>query len=552
MLKELRIKNLTIIDKLSVEFEKGFNVMTGETGAGKSIIVDAMGLLLGDKASPDMLKTGEKEGMVEAYFDVTENPILKEISIDCKDGILLRRNISLQGKSRSFINDTSVSINTLANVSRSLIAIHGQHEHQSLLKKENHLLFVDSLCKLGDDLQSFKAQYDKTLLLKKKLDSIKGKIKDKEQRAEYLKYQIAEIESLNLISGEKESLEEELTILLNLTKLKELSEIAYGMLYKNEGACIELLSQAITKVKEISNIDRSAIELLQMLETAQPILSDSALFLRKFKGKYEADPVRIEQINERLEAIRRLEKKYKGTVQDIINYLESAQQELKQLEILDEQTEALEKEANANEEMLSKMAAELSNKRQDAAQELENKVIDELKQVGFSYADFRISFERKPLTENGYDDIEFLFSANPGEPPKPLVKIASGGELSRIMLALKCVEIVSKQEYDSGIFPQTLIFDEVDAGIGGITARNVGNRLKAISSKYQILSITHLPQIAAMAENHFAIEKMMSQDKVKVSVRLLSDDMRQQEIARMLSGKVTEGSLEHARELLRI
>lgn len=553
MLKELRIKNLTIIDDISIEFDGRFNVLTGETGAGKSIIVDAIGLLLGDKASSDMLKTGEKEGMVEAYFDVTENPLLEEISIACDEGILLRRNISSQGKSRAYINDTSVSINTLANVGRSLIAIHGQHEHQALLKKESHQIFLDSAGKLHNDLKSFKLQYDKTQLLRKKLADLKGKIQDKEQRIEYLRYQIDEIKSLNLISGEKESLEEELNILLNQTKLRELSETAYGNLYGSEGSCVEILSKAITKIKDISNIDHSAIELLQMLESVQPIIYDSAIFLRKFREKYEADPARIEHINQRLEEIRRLEKKYKGTVDYILNYLISAEQELYKLESLEVETETLEKEVSANEEALLKMAEKLSAKRQHIARDLELRIIDELKQVGFSYADFRISMKKKDmLSEDGFDEIEFLLSANPGEPPKPLIKIASGGELSRIMLALKCVEIESKSQHDKVISPQTLIFDEVDAGIGGVTAQNVGSRLKKISTNYQILCITHLPQIAALAENHIFVEKRLFKDRARVLVTKLSDEMRNQEIARMLSGKVTEGSLKHAQELLSI
>lgn len=565
MLKELKIKNLTIIDDLSIIFEEGLNVLTGETGAGKSIIVDAIGLLLGDKAAPDMLKIGEKEAFVEAYFDNTEHRFLKNLSINSEDGILLRRNIYFQGKSRAYINDISVSIQTLANVGRSLMAIHGQHEHQSLLRKENHLSFIDSLGELCENIKSFKSLYHKVLLLKKELVELKNKIHDKNQRAEFLKYQISEINSLTLVSGEKETLEEELNILLNLARLRELSESAYNLLYKSEGSCIEMLSSAISKINDINNIDRNVAELLQMLETAQPLIADSALFLRKFREKYEADPARMDLINERLEAIRRLEKKYKGTVEDIINYSKSAQEELILLDSLDEQTETLQKELMINEELLLKKADELSDMRRLAANELEDRVMLELKQIGFSYADFKVAINKKAvLGENGLDDIEFLFSANPGEPPKPLTKVASGGELSRIMLALKCTEIAKNPldavlkfnegavTYESELFPKTLIFDEVDAGIGGIAAQNVGSRLKAISADYQVFCITHLPQIAALAENHLAVEKSLSGDTVKLSVKALSGQGRQEEIARMLSGKITDSSLKHARELLGI
>ncbi len=554
MLKELRIKNLTIIDDLSIAFEEGLNVLTGETGAGKSIIVDAIGLLLGDKAAPDMLKTGEKEAFVEAYFDNTEHRLLKNLSINCEDGILLRRNIYSQGKSRAYINDISVSIQTLASVGRSLIVIHGQHEHQSLLRKENHLSFIDAFGGLGENVKSMKSLYDKVLVLKKESAELKGKIHYKNQRAEFLKYQINEINSLNLISGEKEALEEELTILLNLARLRELSETAYNLLYKSEGSCIEMLTSVISKIKEISNIDRNAAELLQMLETAHPLISDSALFLRKFREKYEADPARMDTINERLETIRRLEKKHKGSVEDIINYSKSAEQELRLLESLDEQTETLEKELMINEELLSKKAGELSDMRRLVAKELEERVKAELRQIGFSHADFNAAINKKAvLAENGFDDIEILFSANPGEPSKPLTRVASGGELSRIMLALKCSEIAKNPfnvTYESELSPKTLIFDEVDAGIGGITAQNVGGRLKAVSADYQVLCITHLPQIAVLAKNHLAVEKSLSGATVKVMIETLSGQRRQEEIARMLSGKITDRSLKHAQELL--
>lgn len=568
MLKELRIKNFAIIDSLAINLENGLNVLTGETGAGKSIIVDAIGLLLGDKASSEIIKSGQKEAYIEAYFENSDHPLLKELGIDCENGITLRRNISLQGKGRSYINDTSAGLQTLSLVGASLIDIHGQNEHQGLLKKESHLSFIDSIGKPGEILQSLKLHYEQTGSLRKALSDSEIRISEMNQRLDLLRFQINEIDSFNLRQGEKESLEEELTILQNLSKLKENSETAYNTLYKSDGSCIEKLSSTISNIKEVSRIDRNAGELLEMLEAAYPLLEDSAIFLRKFKEKYEADPLRIDEINGRLDAIKRLENKYRKSVEDIIQYRRSADEDIRQFESMDEQSEMLKDKLMKKEQECLNIANELSKKRFLTARQVEKRVTDELKQLGFSHAEFQVLIKKKDtLTQDGFDEIEFLFSGNPGEPVKPLSKVASGGELSRIMLALKCAEITESEASLKDIdavhaaanssankqksFPKkTLIFDEVDAGIGGITAQNVGMKLKAISGNYHVICITHLPQIAAMADNHLIVEKILSADSVKITVDTLTQKRRQEELARMLSGKITDGSLKHAQELL--
>jgi DNA repair protein RecN (Recombination protein N) len=563
MLRELRIKNFTIIDDLTLNFKAGLNVLTGETGAGKSIIVGALGILLGDKASQEIIKTGAKEANIEAYFDNRNHPALEELSIESDEGIIIRRNISSQGKGRAYINDTPVNVQTLSVICRNLVDIHGQHEHQGLLRKESHLAFLDSFGELTEDVNSLRSLYAEVVSLRNAIAAMKERARERSQRIEFLKFQINEIDSAVLKTGEKESIEEERAILLNLNKLKESSETAHSLLYGSERSCIEQLSTAVSRIKDMAQIDHSAEELLSLLQSAFPLIEDASLSLRKFKDKYDIDPQRLVELDERLELIKRLEKKYGDGAEAILRYREGAEDELKNLEHIDERMEGASAEIRTKEEELLSTADRLSVKRKSAAHKMEKMVIHELRELGFQKAEFRVDIRKHgDVSSNGMDDVEFLFSANPGEPPKPLIKVASGGELSRIMLALKCIEIGQEfgiktaqgkkkiQIPDSQL--NTLIFDEVDAGIGGVTARHVASRLKAISGTYQVFCITHLPQIAALSEHHLRVEKSILKDSVKVAVEPLTGDKRHEELARMLSGRVTESSLRHAQELLNI
>ncbi|MDA8215730.1 MAG: DNA repair protein RecN, partial [Nitrospiraceae bacterium] len=520
--------------------------------------------ILGDKASPDMIKTGSKEASIEAYFDNKNHPLVEDLDIDSDDGIIIRRNISAQGKGRAYINDTSVSLHTLAVIGEGLIDIHGQHEHQGLLKKDNHLFFLDSFGDLTKESIALQSLHNEVANIRSKVNELKERIRERSQRIEFLRFQINEIDSANLKHGEKEAIEEEMKILLNLSKLKESSETAYSLLYDSEGACLEQMSNAASRIRDMVNFDPGAKELLDIVESAISQIEDAVLFLRKFKDKYDIDPQKLSELDERLDLVKRLEKKYGEGIDGILKYKEKAEEELKGLMVADEQQETLEAELNAKENELKAMAEGLSQKRQANSKKMEKMIIDELHELGFQKAAFKVDIKKRDVvTASGIDDIEFLFSANPGEPAKPLVKVASGGELSRIMLALKCIEIQkSEARYppnpplgkggQGGVNSElcTLIFDEVDAGIGGVTAQHVGKRLKAISNNYQVLCITHLPQIAAMADNHLKVEKVMGKDAVKVNIEPLTDNKRQDEIARMLSGKITDVSLKHARELL--
>ncbi|MBN2654227.1 MAG: DNA repair protein RecN [Nitrospirae bacterium] len=550
MLKELRIKNFTIIDEVSLEFGQGFNVLTGETGAGKSIIVDAVAILLGEKATQDLIKTGEKEASIEAVFDHAALPLLKELSIPDQDEIIFRRTLSLQGKGRAYINDVSVNIQTMADAISALVNIHGQHEHQDLLNKEYHLEFLDRYAGLADAAAKYRELFTEVSATRAKAAALKEKANERTQRIDFLKFQTQEISAANLRLGEKEELESERSILQNATRLKESAEAVYSMLYESDNSIITQLSSVITKMREASQVDAEMTDALTSLTSSEPLLQDAALFMRGIRSKYDSDPARLDAVEERLEQIKKIEKKYGSNIEAALAYHDKAVQELEQLERIDEEIDAVDSELAAKEETLLKEARSLSDKRKASCQKMQNAVVDELRKVGFQKAVFELRFKEIAPGVNGIDDVEFIFSANPGEAARPLIKVASGGELSRIMLALKCIEFAAAEKTDLKSINKTLIFDEVDSGIGGVTAQQVGARLKNIAAGYQALCITHLPQIAAMAGRHIKIDKSVKTDSVKVTAESISGKERQAEIARMLSGNVTDSSLKHAAELL--
>ena len=542
MLKELRIKNLAIIDDLAVRFEGGLNVLTGETGAGKSIIVDALSLALGSRAQTDLVRSGEKEAMIQAYFEV-EGDNIPDLGIDVSDGLILRRSLSPGGKSKAYINDTLVSLQSLVEVGKSLVDIHGQYEYQSLMHIDKHRVLLDSYGKLRDDREMVGSLYDEVQALRGEKNDLQQKVKERAHRVDLFKFQMNEINAACLMPGEKEALIEKRTILSNLSRLKELTETSYSMLYGSEDSCTERLSSVIAKVREMSSLDQSLSETLNLLESALPFIEDSAISLRGLKDKYDLEPEKLAEIGERIELIKRLERKYGEGVETILRYRDEAERELNGLELSDERLDSLEAELKEKEDMLFKTALSLSEKRRKVAKMIEELVKKELKELAFSNAEFRVDIRQESLTSHGLDRVEFMFSANPGEPPKPLTKIASGGELSRVMLALKSILA------DVDNLP-ILIFDEVDAGIGGRTAESVGKKLKKISHKHQVLCTTHLPQIASFGDFHLTINKRQRDGRVYVEVKELTGKERQDEVARMLSGKITDASLKHARELL--
>jgi len=543
MLKELRIKNLAIIDDLQVRFDKGFNVLTGETGAGKSIIVDSLNLALGSRAHSDLIRTGEKEAVVQAYFEVEDVHQLPDIGFDISDVLILRRSVSSAGKSRSYINDMMVSLQSLAQIGRSLVDIHGQHEHQSLLSIDKHRDFLDAFGKLQEDRERVGSLYKKVDTLKREADDLKQKMKERAYRIDLLKFQISEIDAASVKLGEREELTEKKIILSNISRLNDLAEEAYAIIYGSEGSCIEKLSSIISKVKEMSSIDHNVSDILSILESAYPLIEDAAISLRGLKEKYDTGTESLDDVMDRLELIKKLEKKYGDGMKNIVRFRDEAEKELTGLEFIDERLDTLEDDLKQKEELLFASAESLSEKRKKTAKKMEKHIRNELNDLAFSNAEFVIDIGQEAVSPHGIDRVEFLFSANPGESPKPLIKVASGGELSRVMLALKSI----LADFDS--IP-VLIFDEVDAGIGGKTAESVGKKLKVISNRHQVLCTTHLPQIASLGDVHLKIEKTPRDGKVYVEARELRRNERLNEIARMLSGKITEVSLRHARELI--
>ena len=550
MLREMNIKNLAIIDDLTVQFDDGFNVLTGETGAGKSIIVDALGLALGDRAQSDMIKAGEKEASVQAFFEIGDTSALPLTGIDISDGIMLRRVLSNSGKSRAYINDVMVTIQTLSDLGKALVDIHSQHEHQSLLHPEKQRMIIDSYGGHYQELEEVHELYTVVQSLREEFNALTERVKERAHRIDLLSFQISEIDSAGLNPHEKQSLEEERKILLNLNKLKEATETAYSLLYEADGSCTESLAKVVGRLRDMQAIDPTITDTLEMLESALPLLDDAAISLRSCREKYTLDPVRIDEVEGRLDLIRRLEKKYGNSLEDILGYRNAATEELKELEASDERLQTLEGSLDKQLDLLLHAAEILSSKRKKTARKVEDLIGKNLKDLAFLNVQFRIAVSQDRheagnyrINFNGVDRVEFLFSANAGEPPKPLAKVASGGELSRLMLALK--SILAEVDH-----VPVLIFDEVDAGIGGKTAESVARKLLKVSARHQLLCITHLPQIASLAAHHLRIEKVQKNGKVHVAVYELSGAERKEEIARMLSGTVTEISRRHAEELL--
>lgn len=543
MLKELRISNLAIIEDLTVRFEEGFNVLTGETGAGKSIIVDSLAFALGSRMQTESIRSGAREAVIEAFFEPKAEQNFPDLGIDTSNGVIIRRSFSVSGKNRAYINDSMVSMRTLAEVGKTLVDIHGQHEHQSLLSPENQMLYLDLFGKLQDYRASVSRQYREVAALRKEVSLLQMHWEDRARKLDLLRFQIQEIDAAGCRHGEDVQLEEQRKILCNLTKLRELALAACDLLYDADDSCVSKLAVALKKVREMRSIDVHASPVLSSLEAAVPLLDDAVNALRRFRDRYECEPAALDAVEERLAVIRKLEKKYGEGIEAILRYRDAAETEIKSLERADERKATLEHELERKEKQLAEEAASLSEKRRETAIRLQDVISRELSELAFDAADFRVDIRRKDMSPHGVDEVEFLFSANPGEPPKPLAKIASGGELSRVMLALKTAFA------DIDKIP-VLVFDEIDAGIGGRTAEIVGRKLRYLSRKHQVLCTTHLPQLASKSTTHLTIEKKQRSGRVYVRLRELTGIERLQEIARMLSGTITESSLLHARELI--
>lgn len=544
MLLELHVKNLALVERADVEFGEGLNILTGETGAGKSIILGSVNLALGGKAPREMIRKGEDYAYVELIFSVTEPEKaerLKEKEIFLpEDGTLVISRKIMPSRSVSRINDETVTSGRLKEVTSLLLDIHGQHEHQSLLYKSKHLEILDDYLRIRiQPLKSkIKETYDSFVTLEKKLASYSSDEKTRIREADFLRFEINEIEAAELKEGEEEELAKSYRRFMNSRKIAEALSSAYEAV---NGADI---SSALRGIEEASEYDKGLEEIRSQLYDAEAILNDVSHGISAYIDDMTFDEEEFQRIEERLDFIRNLQAKYKGSIEDILISLEEKKKRLEELENFDQLKQKTEKELEWTENRLKELCTQLSDIRKEASRELTKKIIEGLEDLNFMGVEFSIAFTRLDrYTPNGFDEVEFMISTNPGEPIRPLSMVASGGELSRIMLAIKTVLA------DSDDIP-TLIFDEIDTGISGRTAQKVSEKLRYIARRHQVLCITHLPQIAAMADSHFEIAKETKNGRTVTAIHKLSEEEMVMELARLLGGvQITEAVIENAREM---
>ncbi len=548
MLTDLVIKNVAIIEELHVAFLQGLNILTGETGAGKSIIIDAINLVMGGRASADSIRTGEDEATVECVFDIDGNDevrgILVRAGFEAGRELLVKRTISRSGRNRVFLNGSLATTSLLSEVTPRLVNIYGQHESQTLLKPENHVFLLDGFGALPPVRQRFMELHREFRSVAEKLRNMEKAEADVSRRVDLLRFQVGEIAAAGLRAGEDADLAEERQRLLHIEQLLRASRGVYQNLYDGDNAVLGSLRALIHDVEEGGKFDGELSRVANRLNEAYLQIEDGALCLRDYGSRLEADPGRLQELDDRLDLINRLKKKYGPAVEDVISFGRSAEEELAGLETGSENRGQLQKRLEELGKTLAEEGMRLSQLRRETAEKLERSMEQELAELAMKNARFRVGFTvlEEPRA-TGMDRVEFLFSPNPGEEPRPLARIASGGELSRLMLALK--QVLPESDVP------TLIFDEVDSGIGGAVSAKVGRKLKQVSLRQQVLCITHLPQVAACADHHFKVEKTSRSGRTTTGIALLSREARVGEMARMLGGaKITEKTLEHAREML--
>lgn len=563
MIKEIRIRNFAIIENLAVNFDKGLNVLTGETGAGKSIIIDALNLLLGGRADTDSIRSGETTAFVEAVFEVIDPmtlDLISESGIEIEDGeLLVKRQISNAGKNRCLLNDSPVTVSTLAKIGDRLVDLHGQHDHQTLLHPEVHVDLLDLYGKCRELRNEFSANFSDYQAQTKKLQSLKMDEKELLQKQEFLIFQLKEIDAANLSEEEEEEIKAERNKLKHAGQIREGLQKSQSLLTDENGSIMENLGQVLKELESVLDVDPSVKETVERSRSAFYELEEVVDSLRTYDRSLEFNPNRLEEIEDRLAEINGLKRKFGNDIGEILKRREQIAEELQQLASNDENMKALDGELKKKETVLSKLGIQLAEKREAAAKNLSRNVEKELKELSMGGVQVGVRFdypadpagfilfrkEKMKPTPTGLGTLEFLFSPNPGEELRPLAKIASGGELSRVMLALKSIL------NDQDTIP-VMIFDEVDTGIGGGVAEKVGTKLQKVASTKQVFCITHLPQIAGMAAFHYRVEKEVKSKRTRSTIRQLDHEERVEELARMSSGEnITDASLNHAREMLR-
>lgn len=563
MLSQLSIKNFAIIDDMQIEFQDGLCILTGETGAGKSIIIQAVNLLLGSRASSDFIRAGAKSAELEAFFVINKKSktakILKEQGLDNFDDLIIRRLIFVSGKSQVFINSRQVTLEFLKQATQDLVAISSQHAHQGLLKDENHLNILDQFANTISLKKEVNSLYNQIIPLKKKIVELKYDLEKKKKEKDFLEFQINEIKDANISPNEDEELEIKRLKLLSASKISETLSNAVYEIYDKESSIIEKITEVRNNLQRASEKDKALDDTVSNLSSTVFDLHEIIDNLRDFSGNIDLDPLSLENTEKRLDLIARLKRKYGKTIDDLFGEYETMKKQLFVADQTRKEIKIFEKELDILGKKIGEKAIKLSNKRKIASKTLLKLVKKELEELEMDKIKFETSFsfqnvddtediadpDNKKVSLNGIDQIHFCLSPNPGEALRPLSKIVSGGELSRIVLALKAVLSQTKSI-------ETLIFDEVDAGIGGAVSEKVGLKLKQLSEKHQVICITHLAQIARYAKSQMKISKEIINNRTCTKIHVLTKKKeRIEEIARMISGTaITQATLNHAKELL--
>lgn len=539
MLRFLEIKNLAVIESVEIEFEEGLNVLTGETGAGKSILVEAVGLLLGGRASGDLVRTGADAATLQAIFE----------DDGTGEELLLRREITAQGRSRAFVNGALATAGALRDLANRLVDLHGQHEHQTLLDPESHLDLLDRFAGLDDVRRRVAEAFEGLQAARQAIAEIRAAERQRAARTELIEFQLAELDRANPLPGEDEELQSLRTLLASAEKVRRLCEEGYSVLYDRDEAVLAGLGQVWRRVGELATLDARFAPYLEARDTIKSQLEDLASFLRGYAATIDASPARLQEVEDRLAVLERLKRKHGPTLGEVIERHRSLRTERSSLESLGDRLAEAEGTLRRAEAAYLEVARQLSTGRREAAAKFSRALIRQVGDLAMTNTRFEVRFAPAPppperWTVRGIDEAEFFVSPNPGEDLRPLARIVSGGEMSRIMLGIKSLASIDEPG-------KTLVFDEVDAGIGGRVADAVGGKLRALSADFQVLCVTHLPQIAAYGTSHYLIEKRVASGRTTTRVTRLTGSDREEELARMIGGaQVSDVTRRSAREML--
>ncbi len=565
MLQSLYVRDYALIEELEMEFGSGLNIITGATGAGKSILIGALSMILGERANTDVVRGDAKKAVVEGIFDDADTErirsVLEENAIETGPlpRVILRRRITERG-SRGFVNDTPATLDVMRAVAAELIDLHGQHEHQSLLHTETHLRLLDSFGGLGGLVEHYQEKRQRVADLVAEREQLANRERELRQQKELYEFQIEEIDEVDPQPGEEEELEAERRVLENAEQLYSSTRGLYEMLFEDENAVHDQLVVARNDLQDLARIDDAFEEQVDEIETAQIIVSELANFLQDYNAHIEFDPERLEAIRQRTTELEKLKRKYGGTLEAVLEHRREIGEQYELAQDFEGNLERLDEEICEAQADLTDVALRLSDKRREVAARIEDAILDELATLGMPDSQFEVRFTRQEepdgwirpgdaearyrAFQKGVDQVEFFISTNVGVAPRPLAEVASGGEISRIMLALKT--ILAKSER----LP-ILVFDEIDVGISGDMARRVGESMHALARYHQIITITHLPQIAALGDRHFKVEKIVEDGTTKTTIHRLDENEQATQVASLISGEdVTDAALKNARELM--